>query len=344
MAYSIVGIIAVLVHLIINEDVLFRHGRPVSAEKEYRYFLVGVILYHASDALWGVFHAAGWHTLLYVDTVVYFLLVAVSVLLWTRYVLVYLGGKNVLGKVIFGVGIAFAVLLAGFLLVNFFDPLIFTVTEAGEYIPAPGRYVVFGFQIILFTLVFIDAMIHARLSKDETGRRYRTVGLFSIAMAVSISAQMFYDLMPLYSIGYLLGCCVLHTFVVQAEREAFLGALATSRTREQKSKEELAETRRIAYMDPLTEAGSKLAYVEDEARMNERIARGDAEPFAVAVFDLNSLKEVNDTVGHETGDFYIISSCRMIARTFPDSPVFRIGGDEFVAILIGRDYESRKEK
>ena len=72
-----------------------------------------------------------------------------------------------------------------------------------------------------------------------------------------------------------------------------------------------------------------------------RIGRGEAPAFAAAVFDLNGLKRVNDTRGHEAGDRYIVEGCRVICDVFRHSPVYRVGGDEFVAILEGRDYEDR---
>ncbi len=63
--------------------------------------------------------------------------------------------------------------------------------------------------------------------------------------------------------------------------------------------------------------------------------------FGVVVFDLNGLKEINDSKGHDTGDEYIIQACRLICDYFKRSPVYRIGGDEFVAVLSGEDYERR---
>ena len=58
---------------------------------------------------------------------------------------------------------------------------------------------------------------------------------------------------------------------------------------------------------------------------------------------MTGLKNVNDTLGHEAGDEHIISACELICRQFEHSPVFRIGGDEFVAILKGDDYAKREE-
>ena len=69
----------------------------------------------------------------------------------------------------------------------------------------------------------------------------------------------------------------------------------------------------------------------------------DPRPFTVAFCDLNGLKTINDTLGHEAGDEYIKSASRLICTQFAHSPVFRVGGDEFVTILKGSDYEHREE-
>ena len=58
------------------------------------------------------------------------------------------------------------------------------------------------------------------------------------------------------------------------------------------------------------------------------------------MFDVNNLKLVNDSYGHDEGDSYLIRACHLICDTFKHSPVYRIGGDEFVAILTGDDYEN----
>ena len=55
--------------------------------------------------------------------------------------------------------------------------------------------------------------------------------------------------------------------------------------------------------------------------------------------DLNFLKRINDTFGHEKGNVAITGLCRLVCKTFSHSPVFRIGGDEFVVILKNSDYE-----
>ena len=104
------------------------------------------------------------------------------------------------------------------------------------------------------------------------------------------------------------------------------------------------EHRRAMHMasrDPLTGVKNKLAYAEAEAKINTEITDGICDPFAIAICDINGLKEINDSLGHTAGDQYIRDACGIICRIFSHSPVFRIGGDEFCVILRGGDYEVR---
>ena len=103
------------------------------------------------------------------------------------------------------------------------------------------------------------------------------------------------------------------------------------------------ESELLANRDPMTGVGSKNAYLMRENELNASILDGDAKPFAVVVCDVNGLKKINDTLGHKAGDEYIRKACTMVCDIFRHSPVFRVGGDEFVAILNGRDYTVRNE-
>ncbi len=84
--------------------------------------------------------------------------------------------------------------------------------------------------------------------------------------------------------------------------------------------------------DPMTGVKNKRAWQEAERRLNEQILVGTAE-FAVVVCDINKLKTINDTIGHEAGDGLILRASRHICKIFSHSPVYRISGDEFAVIL-----------
>ena len=76
--YSVIAFLAMVVHLIINSDML--PGRKISdarGAREYRGFLAGVFLYYIVDAGWGVFAGLEWTRVLYLDTMVYYIAIAV---------------------------------------------------------------------------------------------------------------------------------------------------------------------------------------------------------------------------------------------------------------------------
>ena len=86
---------------------------------------------------------------------------------------------------------------------------------------------------------------------------------------------------------------------------------------------------------------NKLAYDQYEEDINARIKDGHQEPFAVVVCDINNLKIVNDTCGHNEGDICIKNASSRLDSIYSHSPVFRVGGDEFVVILAKEDYVQR---
>ena len=80
------------------------------------------------------------------------------------------------------------------------------------------------------------------------------------------------------------------------------------------------------------------AYLAAEERLNDQLAENPAMEFAIVMLDVNDLKLVNDTAGHNAGDQYLRDACRIICHNFKHSPVFRVGGDEFAVISQGEDY------
>ena len=109
-----------------------------------------------------------------------------------------------------------------------------------------------------------------------------------------------------------------------------------------KRQKEYDQVHDMAYKDAMTGVGNKHAYARMTASLNEEIAVGEVPHLAIAVCDLNGLKTINDTKGHAAGDRYIRQACNIICNIFDHSPVYRVGGDEFVVVLRERDYENRE--
>ena len=97
-------------------------------------------------------------------------------------------------------------------------------------------------------------------------------------------------------------------------------------------RQEIISVRHMAYVDALTGVGNTAAYMQAVSRLNDQIRNGDAA-FSIAAFDLNGLKKINDNFGHDNGDKALIDAVGVIVRVFGKEDVYRIGGDEFLAIV-----------
>lgn len=88
----------------------------------------------------------------------------------------------------------------------------------------------------------------------------------------------------------------------------------------------LMEQKVLISRDALTGAFSRFAY-------NDAVRESIPKDFVVFLLDINGLKPVNDSMGHEAGDELICGAAACIQETFgPNGRVFRIGGDEFAVL------------
>ncbi len=94
--------------------------------------------------------------------------------------------------------------------------------------------------------------------------------------------------------------------------------------------------------DSLTLVKNVNAYDRKIDELKKKIVSKTDFKFAIVVCDINNLKYINDTYGHTHGDKLIIRTSKIICDAFKHSPVYRIGGDEFVAILENTDYSNRE--
>ena len=100
----------------------------------------------------------------------------------------------------------------------------------------------------------------------------------------------------------------------------------------------------LAYADALTSVHNKGAFDKYTQNIQDQIDKNEKKPeFGIIIFDCNGLKTINDTYGHDKGNLYLKSACKLICDVFNHSPVFRIGGDEFTVILQNQDYHNRTE-
>lgn len=89
---------------------------------------------------------------------------------------------------------------------------------------------------------------------------------------------------------------------------------------------------KIAFTDGLTGVGNTAAF---RKKMNHlEVVKVNYKTIGIIQFDINNLKTINDTLGHEMGDKLITDGSAIINKVFGKiGDVYRTGGDEFVAIV-----------
>lgn len=115
-------------------------------------------------------------------------------------------------------------------------------------------------------------------------------------------------------------------------------------SRSEEKERDLQSAQLMARRDDLTGVRNSNAYREYILSIDSEIASGkEPAPFGIVMFDVNDLKLINDTRGHSFGDEIIQRASRMICEIYKHSPIFRVGGDEFIAVLSEHDYEQRDD-
>ncbi|SHM77260.1 GGDEF domain-containing protein [Ruminococcus flavefaciens] len=86
------------------------------------------------------------------------------------------------------------------------------------------------------------------------------------------------------------------------------------------------------YNDELTNTYNKAAYKKTIKALDEKLDI-DGHIFSVAFFDLNGLESINAHYGFEAGDVLMYNSGKILKNVFGKENVFRVAGDEFIAIM-----------
>lgn len=102
--------------------------------------------------------------------------------------------------------------------------------------------------------------------------------------------------------------------------------------------------RSVAMSDDLTGLNNRRGFMQIGTRFLD-VACRDQRAAHLVYFDLDNLKQVNDTAGHSSGDILIRQTGNLLRDLFPNYGVYevlgRLGGDEFAALTTSADYALR---
>ena len=219
--YSSIAAIALSVHLIINwrQLVGWRKDKSRLGARECSRFLFCLAVFFVSDILWGVFSGLKLQRLLFADTTLFFLMMVLSAYAWMRYIVVYLEMRGKLRQYLLWTGNCLLAFFLPALAANCFANIFFSVNSAGAYVAGPLRRLVY---IVLIAVNILGSLLTLGKLLSTVGaiqRRNKMAFAFGITMTLAIALQFADAYLPLYSLGSLFGCCLLHVFVFEDERD-----------------------------------------------------------------------------------------------------------------------------
>ena len=200
-----------------------------------------------------------------------------------------------------------------FQIISFFTGWMVRVDEFHHYVHGPLYFVYVLLYLIVIGLVIYDFVRYGR-----TFRKQNRASLYSIMVLMFfgiILQEVTGSLLRTAYFSMTLGACLL--FIHYTEFSLL------------KAEEDLLRQRRQINTDALTGVKSRFAYSERLKQYSDP----ESMPANLAAFtiDINGLKAVNDTLGHEAGDEFICSAAKCIENSV-NGECFRTGGDEFVVL------------
>lgn len=95
-------------------------------------------------------------------------------------------------------------------------------------------------------------------------------------------------------------------------------------------KESETKLAKLSYYDTLTNFYNRNRYIQDVEKLSNFMGTA-----GIVYLDVNGLKDINDSLGHASGDGVLVECANKIRAVFEDADFYRIGGDEFVIICTG---------
>ena len=182
-----------------------------------------------------------------------------------------------------------------------------------------------GFTMILSIILEISTFSDGGLLSDQTAHRIGLALLFVFSFLTIILA---------IDIGKL---AVLALIELNEKNEALDSAnkeLANSNAKLEELNFKLAEAnevlKNVSRYDSLTQVQNRNAYEMDYHTVIRRRAK---ESLGCIFIDVNGLKHVNDTLGHNKGDEMIVFIAKKLKEYFDETLIYRLGGDEFVVFI-----------
>ncbi|SHE58753.1 GGDEF domain-containing protein [Alkalibacter saccharofermentans] len=185
-----------------------------------------------------------------------------------------------------------------------------------------ARYMNLIMSISILMIISIMIYEFERHRNNNVRRMFKYTAVIVISTALEIAAfynNLFEYTSTFYRIGMLIfiGLLIYDAYIYLKENL-------------EKNKEHVL-LEKLAYKDFLTGGGNRSAYERDLENLK---SKKKIDPFRLVILDLNDLKYINDTFGHNVGDDAIKATYYLAKEAFQGfGECYRIGGDEFIVLM-----------
>ena len=213
---------AIVLGIVLARDMIV--SRKISKlEKSYRVMSAWVIFFCLQDTLWGLceVNIIKNDTLFFICSSIFHISTVITTFFWLKYVLDYLGNKIRNKKIFLFIDLLIICAELFLVIANFFYTTLFRIVD-GVYVTGTFRPLTFINQYIVYLIIGFMAFILALKKDNKDTSNYKTVFIFALAPILLGICQLLFPDAPFYSLGYFLGCIIIHIFIVAQDKEIYL--------------------------------------------------------------------------------------------------------------------------
>ncbi len=223
------------------------------------------------------------------------------------------------------------------IIANIFGGFFFYITEDNIYTHGDCFYVMHFVSILFIVMAGISMFINIKLL-GKAQILYGSIIITLYILPIILQVFFFQNVLIIMFGASLIMLVTLFSLETPdyVKLQATLEELETAETELEKLNKKYYE---LAHFDQMSELLNRTAYEEMLSDLKNNISKiREKKNIIILMADLNFLKYLNDTLGHNTGDEVIKNVALIIKETFSDKEnCYRIGGDEFCIISIGND-------
>lgn len=218
--YAVTAFVCSLVALLLPARTRARLSKDNNVDKAFLLLANWIVAFCIADGIWGIFasNLVMNETMLFISSGVFHTFAAITPLVWLYFTFAYLGEIKHKG-IYYCIAMVIFLIELVLLLQNVSSHMIYYVDDMGQYQTGPARKFLFYAQYANYITMAVIALF-CLLTKEKGQSNYLAVLAFAAAPILCGTFQLFYPDAPAYSIGYMLGFCVIYSFVVTEMLEA----------------------------------------------------------------------------------------------------------------------------